>query len=174
MAEEGLQVYEDDVYRPERPNFFVRSPSGGRALSTIQLPFFMALPPRGFGVLMTIGRRTGKDRRNCVRAIRRGDRVYVAAIGGAEAGWVKNIRANPRVGLRIRGGRFAGVAREPEDGAEREEARAAYCGTVNPFDYAECRLHRKGRPTRAKIEELHRAWFEGGTPLVIELAAPGE
>jgi hypothetical protein len=32
-------------------------------------------------------------------------------------------------------------------------------------------VHRKGRPTRAKIVELHRAWFEGGVPLVIELRA---
>jgi len=46
---------------------------------------------------------------------------------------------------------------------------AAYCETVNPFDYAECAVHRRGRPTRSKIKELHRNWFEGGIPMIIEL-----
>jgi hypothetical protein len=46
----------------------------------------------------------------------------------------------------------------------------AYCKTANPFDYAECAAHRRGRPTRSKIKELHRAWFGGGIPLVVELA----
>jgi hypothetical protein len=47
----------------------------------------------------------------------------------------------------------------------------AYCGTVNPVDYLECSMHRRGRPTRTKIEQLHRTWFEEGIPLVIELRA---
>jgi deazaflavin-dependent oxidoreductase (nitroreductase family) len=106
-----------------------------------------------------------------VRAIRRGDKAYLVAIGGQFSGWLKNIRANPDVRLRIRGGRFAGVAREVRDRAEREEAMAAFCETVNPFDYLECRAHRLGRPTAAKIKELHRTWFEGGVPLVVELRA---
>jgi len=28
---------------------------------------------------------------------------------------------------------------------------------------------RSGRPTRTKIEELHRTWFERGTPLIVDL-----
>jgi hypothetical protein len=91
------------------------------------------------------------------------------AIGGARAAWVKNLEAHPEVGLRIRRGRFSGVAREPRDAAERQEARETYCGTVNPFDYAECMMHRAGRPSRAKIQELHGRWFSRGLPLVIEL-----
>jgi deazaflavin-dependent oxidoreductase (nitroreductase family) len=150
-------------------NPFVNSARGGRALSASQLPWFTALPPRGFGVLTTTGRRTGQARRRCVRAIRRDDRAFLVAIGGPGAAWVKNLQADPAVRLRIRGGRFPGVAREPRDAAEREEAREAYCGTVNPFDYAECMMHRPGRPTRAKIQELHRRWFTRGLPLVIDL-----
>jgi hypothetical protein len=42
---------------------------------------------------------------------------------------------------------------------------------VNPFDYAECALWRRGRPTRAKIQDLHRGWFREGIPLVVELDA---
>jgi deazaflavin-dependent oxidoreductase (nitroreductase family) len=147
-------------------NPFINSHAGGRILSALQAPWFSLLPPRGFGVLTMTGRKTGKTRRKCVRAIRRGNRAYVVSIRASH--WLKNVRANPNVQLRIRGGRFAGVVRELHD-SEREEARRAYCETVNRFDYAECRMWRKGRPTRAKIEELHRGWFAQGTPLVIDL-----
>ena len=170
LAVDLVRDYVDGDYQAERRNPFVRSLSGARLLSRLQLPFFTAVPPAGFGVLMTTGRRTGKQRRTCVRAIRDGSRAYLVSIGGTRASWMRNVRADANVGLRLRGGRFSGVAREPRDPAERERARAAYCGTVNRFDYAECRLHRRGLPTRAKIEELHRAWFEGGVPIVVELA----
>jgi len=163
--------YVDGRYRPERRrNPLIQTPLGGRILSASQLPFFKLRPPNGFGVLTTTGRRTGKKRSRCVRAIRRGDVVYLAAIGGERSAWVKNIRSNPAVRLRIRGGRFRGRARELRDEGERAEARDAYCGTVNGFDYREYRVHRQGRPSRAGIEELHRAWFDGGIPLLVELS----
>jgi deazaflavin-dependent oxidoreductase (nitroreductase family) len=162
--------YVDGRYRAERRgNPLVQTHLGGRILSASQLPLFKLRPPKGFGVLTTTGRKTGKRRSRCVRAIRRGDKAYLVAIGGEFSRWVKNIRANPEVRLRIRDGTFNGLARELRDAAERQEAMAAYCDTVNPFDYAECRVHRLGRPTREKIVELHRTWFEGGTPLVVEL-----
>jgi deazaflavin-dependent oxidoreductase (nitroreductase family) len=165
-------VYVNDRYVAERRhNPFVRSLAGGRALSALQLPLFALRPPAGFGVLTTTGRRSGKTRRRCVRAIRNGNEAYIVSIGGAHAAWLKNIRANPNVRLRVRGGRFAGVARELSEAGETQRAMDAYCGTVNPFDYGECAIHRTGRPTRSKIEELHRAWFDGGIPLVVELDA---
>lgn len=142
---------------------------GARTLSAIQLPWFMLAPPKRFGVLTTTGRRTGKARRKCVRAIRRGDKVYVVSIGGSRAAWVKNIRADPRVSVRIRGGTFAGTARELGEPAELELAITAYCGAVSVFDYVECALWRKGLPTRAKIQDLHRGWFREGIPLMIAL-----
>jgi deazaflavin-dependent oxidoreductase (nitroreductase family) len=162
------------MYVPERRhNPFVRSPSGGRVLSALMLPYYTLFPPKGFGVLTTTGRKTGKTRRRCVRAIRRGDRAFIVAIGGDSTGWARNARANPNVSLRIRGGTFAGRVRNLNDAAEAEEAMEAYCKTLNAGDYAECTLHRRGRPTRAKIEELHRRWFREGTPLVVELEAGG-
>ena len=88
----------------------------------------------------------------------------------AVAAWVWNIRANPNVKLRIRGGTFAGVARELTDPGDLAEAREALCQTVSLVDYAECRLHLRGLPTRSKIQDLHRYWFDTGIPLVIELA----
>jgi deazaflavin-dependent oxidoreductase (nitroreductase family) len=150
-------------------NPFIRSARGGRILSALQLPLFSLHPPAGFGVLTTTGRRTGRTRRKCVRAIRRGDRAYLVAIKGGRTAWAKNALANPAVRLRVRGGMFAGVAREPRGPDEARRAQQAYCETVHRFDYAECAMWRKGRPTRSKIQELHRAWFEQGTPFIIEL-----
>jgi hypothetical protein len=45
----------------------------------------------------------------------------------------------------------------------------AYSGVFNAFEYAEFALWRKGRPTRAKIQDLHRGWFRAGIPLVVDL-----
>jgi len=158
------------VYVPERQhNPFVRSLGGGRALSALMLPWFAFLPPPGFGVITTTGSRTGKTRRKCIRAIRRGNEAYIVSIAGAHAAWLKNIRANPNVRLRIRGGTFTGIARELSETAETQTAMDAYCGTVHSADYLECTLHRRGRPTRSKIKELHHTWFHDGIPLVVDL-----
>jgi hypothetical protein len=54
--------------------------------------------------------------------------------------------------------------------AELAEAREAFCETVVLFDYAECETHLRGLPSRAKVKELHRYWFDTGIPLVVELA----
>jgi deazaflavin-dependent oxidoreductase (nitroreductase family) len=157
----------------------IRSAKDGRALSAVMLPFFEMRPPSGYGVITTIGRKTGKTRRKCVRVIRRGNKAYIVQLRppklaaerpSAVAAWVWNIRTDPNVRLRIRGGTFAGVARELTDPAELEHAREAMCETVNLFDYGECDLHLRGLPTRAKIKELHRYWFDTGVPLVVELA----
>jgi deazaflavin-dependent oxidoreductase (nitroreductase family) len=158
------------VYDSERKhNPLVNTALGGRTLSATQLPFFLLHPPSGYGVLTTTGRRSGEQRRRCIRAIRRDQTAYLVAIKGDQTGWLKNIRANPEVRLRIRGGTFAGVARELVDGAERQEAMEAYCETVNPFEYLECAMWRRGRPTRSKIKQLHRSWFEQGIPLAVDL-----
>jgi deazaflavin-dependent oxidoreductase (nitroreductase family)/steroid delta-isomerase-like uncharacterized protein len=144
-----------------------------RVGNALMLPWFTLLPPRGFGVLTTTGRRTGRERRRCVRAIYAGERAYLVSISGRHSAWFKNLQANPRVRLRIRDGTFEGVAREITDPEERAEAMAAYCGTVNPGDYGECVIHRRLPPTREKIRRLHELWFKGGVPLVIELGDAG-
>jgi deazaflavin-dependent oxidoreductase (nitroreductase family) len=159
-------------------NRIMRSATGGRALSAMMLPFMLVLPPAGYGVLTTTGRKSGKTRRKCLRAIRRGERVYMnmlrppivaAKNPDIVTAWVLNLRANPKVRLRIRGGTFDGVAREVTDQTELQEAREAFCETVVPFDYGECNLHLRGMPSRAKIQELHRYWFDTGIPLVVDL-----
>ena len=151
--------------------------NGGRVLSAMMLPYFLLRPPAGFGVLTTTGRKTGKTRRKCIHVVGQGEKAYIVMLRPTEAAieakvisaWLLNIRSDPRVRLRIRGGTFAGVARELRDAEEIQRAADTYCETINPFDYVECAFHRSGRPTRTKIEELHRNWFEHGVPLEIAL-----
>jgi deazaflavin-dependent oxidoreductase (nitroreductase family) len=139
-------------------------------LSASQLPLFALRAPPGYGVLTTIGRKTGKSRSRCVRAVQRGDKAYLVAIRGSTT-WLSNIRANPEVKLRTRGGSFGGTARELRE-SEREQAIEAYCEhPIGWFEYLEFVNWRRGCPTPARIRELHRTWFEQGAPLVVELRA---
>jgi deazaflavin-dependent oxidoreductase (nitroreductase family) len=156
----------------------LRSGRDGRILSALMFPFLRWAPQAGYGVLTTTGRKTGKPRHKCVRVIRRGDRAHLVALRPphlaverptATQAWVHNIRANPKVGLRLRGGTFEGIAREITDEDEREQARSALCETFYLGDYGECALHLRGLPTRTKVQELHRYWFETGIPVVIDL-----
>ncbi|MDT5059179.1 MAG: hypothetical protein QOF66_7545 [Mycobacterium sp.] len=157
----------------------LRSARDGQVLSALMLPAVLLSPPGGYGVITTTGRKTGKQRRKCIRVIRRGDRAYLVQLvpphvavtrPGAVSSWVWNIRADPRVRVRIKGGSFEGVAREITDPAERDLARSVICDSVYLTDYAETSLHLRGLPTRAKIQELHRYWFDTGHPLVVELS----
>ena len=165
-SEEQRQAYLEGEWR----NPLTTPRAGGRILSALQLPFFLLRPPRGYGLLTTTGRKTGKRRRKCVRAIRDGDKVYVVSLPGRFSAWSRNIEAEPSVKLRIRGGNFDGVARAITDAPERERAKAVYCGTVNPFDHMTYRAHRKGRPNPARIRALLERWFAVCLPLVIELS----
>ncbi len=143
---------------------------GARILNVLQVPLFKLLPPRGYAVLTTTGRKTGKTRRNCVRAIRDGDKVYLVSLPGRYGGWFRNIQAQPQVTLRMRGGTFDGVAREITDRDEYETARTIYCGTVTPFDRGTYLVHRPNRPTPERIREMLERWFSVCTPLVVELS----
>jgi hypothetical protein len=107
-----------------------------------------------------------------VRIVRSGDRAYVVAIKGAGVTrWAKNALANPGVKVRLRDGRFRGRARElrPE---ERDEAREVYSANVGWFERGEWRIWRDDSFSPEKSRELHRHWFDTGTPLVIELSRP--
>lgn len=58
--------------------------------------------PLGLVVLETTGRRTGVPRRTPVGNGRRGDVLWVIAEHGLQAGYVRNILAEPRVRVRVR------------------------------------------------------------------------
>ena len=143
----------------------------GRILNAWQVPLFQIRPPRDYGVLTTTGRKTGKRRTRCVRVVRRGNVAYLVAIKGAGTGWAKNALANPEVKLRMRGGRFTGRAREvrPE---EHAAAKEAYSANVGLFERGEWRIWRSGRFSTEGSRDLHREWFETGTPIAIDLETP--
>jgi deazaflavin-dependent oxidoreductase (nitroreductase family) len=147
---------------------FTHSHRSGRILSAAQLPYFQLRPPHNYGILTTTGHKTGKRRSRCIRIARRGDRAYFVAIKGASTHWAKNVLANPEVKLRLRSGRFSGRAREvrPE---EREEGREAYSADVHLFERGEWSIWRKDKFSPEKSRELHREWFDTGTPFVVEL-----
>jgi hypothetical protein len=74
------------------------------------------------------------------------------------------------VTLRVRGHTHWGTAREPRDAVERQRGMEVYSGgEVGSFERLEYRLWSQGRPTPERIRELHRSWFERGSPFVIEL-----
>lgn len=132
----------------------------------------------GRAVLTTTGRKSGKQRRICVRAIRRHDTIYVVMLRLPTpamehplfvSAWVRNVRTHPDVLLQLGRRTVGGHAREIGDATERDRAREAFCETVHLEDYLECAVHRRGLPSRAKIKELHRYWFDTGIPIAIEL-----
>jgi deazaflavin-dependent oxidoreductase (nitroreductase family) len=61
--------------------------------------------------LATIGRRTGLPRGIEIWFVICGERFYLFAETGEAAGWVKNIRRNPRVTVRIGDQQIDGTAR---------------------------------------------------------------
>lgn len=133
-------------------------------------PLWSILPaPRGFGILTTIGRRSGKPRPQSVRAIREGDAVYVVAMMGERAAWLKNVRANPRVTVRLGRETLDGSAREITDSGERRRATDIYVGTVVFGDYPDYFVYQWGLPTRSKIVRALQQWFEDGIPVIIQL-----
>jgi deazaflavin-dependent oxidoreductase (nitroreductase family) len=133
----------------------------------------MIRPPAGYGVLLTTGRKSRKIRRRCVRATRHQGKVVVVAIKGSRTGWLKNLEFCPDVRVRVRGGTFAARAHRPIGATERDEALQAYCAARSPFEYFEYTMWRTGRPTRAGIDDLHRYWFEHGSPVLLELQGVG-
>jgi hypothetical protein len=112
----------------------LRTGRDGRILSALMLPLLSSGAPAGYGVLTTIGRKTGKSRRKCVR---------VLEAANTPTSW--------------------------PSADERGQARSLLCDTVFPNDYGECALHLRRWPTRTKIQELHRYWFETGIPVAIDL-----
>ena len=77
-----------------------------------------------FLYLTTIGRRTGLPREIEIWFTERDGRYYVIAEHGEDAHWVRNIRANGHVNVRLEERAFAGRARVVESEREPELAQA--------------------------------------------------
>ena len=74
--------------------------------------------------LTTTGRRTGLPREIEIWFTERDSRFYLIAEHGEAANWVRNLRANPRVRVRVADIQFTGTARLVDDEREPELAKA--------------------------------------------------
>jgi deazaflavin-dependent oxidoreductase (nitroreductase family) len=70
----------------------------------IKLLFAMGIVLPGYALLETIGRTTGKARRTPVGDARVGDRLWIVAEHGMQAGYVLNLVRHPRVRVKLRKG----------------------------------------------------------------------
>jgi deazaflavin-dependent oxidoreductase (nitroreductase family) len=81
------------------------------------------LAPRSYAILETTGRRSGQPRRTPVGHVVEGDTVWIVAEHGHRAGYVRNINANPRVGIKLSDGWRNGTARVLPDDDPGERLR---------------------------------------------------
>ncbi len=76
----------------------------------VTLAVHAGIASRGWAILETTGRRSGKPRRNPVGNGLEGDTFWVVSEHGRRAGYVRNIEADPRVRVKVRGRWRSGVA----------------------------------------------------------------
>lgn len=152
------------------PNPFAKSRWYHRLSNIFVAPQFRLFPmPRGFIFLTVTGRRSGKQRGRPVRAVRRGDTFYAVAVLGERSDWLRNVRKEPRVGVKVGSRRRQGWARQVVDEAEREAAAELYASEVFPYDYVDYASVHWGFPSRRKIQEAHRSWVRDGVMVAIEV-----
>ena len=94
-----------------------------RRYQRLSMPFFLPLAGYvpGYGVVETIGRRTGLPRRTPVGGKLDGHAFWFVAGLGRQTLYVKNIQADPRVRVRTRGRWRSGTAHilDDDDGRRR-------------------------------------------------------
>jgi deazaflavin-dependent oxidoreductase (nitroreductase family) len=76
-----------------------------------------------FCYVTTLGRQTGRPHTIEIWFGRQGDTIYMLSGGADRSDWVKNIRANGKVTVRIGRQTFPGAGRVVEDSAEDATAR---------------------------------------------------
>ena len=81
------------------------------------------LAPRSYAILETTGRRSGLPRRTPVGHAIDSDTVWIVAEHGSRAGYVHNIRSNPRVRIKLRDGWRSGTARVLDEDDPRARLR---------------------------------------------------
>lgn len=82
------------------------------------------LAPGSYAILETTGRRSGLARRTPVGHVVEGDTVWIVAEHGHQAGYVRNIRSNPRVRIELRDGWRDGTAHVLDDDDPRARLRS--------------------------------------------------
>jgi deazaflavin-dependent oxidoreductase (nitroreductase family) len=90
----------------------------------------IGVPPPGVRLLETTGRKSGQPRRTPVGGRVEGDTMWVVAEHGLRASYVRNIEANPRVRVKVKGRWRTGTAQPLPDDDWRERLRMI--GRGNP------------------------------------------
>jgi deazaflavin-dependent oxidoreductase (nitroreductase family) len=104
--------------------------------------------------LTTTGRSSGRPREIEIWFHLEGTTLYMLAEGRGRADWVRNIRADPSVSVRIADQTFPGTARIVEDDAEEDMARREL-----PAKYA-----------KSYSEDLTE-WGQTALPVAVDLDA---
>ncbi|MDQ2966405.1 MAG: nitroreductase family deazaflavin-dependent oxidoreductase [Chloroflexota bacterium] len=108
--------------------------------------------------LETIGRTSGRPRELEIWFAADGDRVFLLSGGRDDAHWVRNLRVDPHVRIRVGGRWFTGTAREIEGQPEEPRARRLLAAKYQGW--------REGRP----LSE----WASESLPVAIDLAAQAD
>ena len=157
------------------PNTFAGSRFYARLGNVFTRPMWSLLAtPEGFAILTTTGRKTGLTRRQSIRAIRRGDIVVAVAMMGERAQWLRNVRANQGVTLKLNDGTHRGVAHEATAASETEQANDIYVNSTVSHDYVDYAVYEWGFPTRDNVRKAHQKWFDAGIPVIIQLNESAE
>ena len=152
------------------PNPFSKSKMFHRIGNLTVTPMWKVMPtPKGLALVTTKGRKSGKPRARVMRAVRDGKRAYAAAILGDRADWVRNVRADPNVTIKLGGKTYRATARALVDPAERARAAEIYRPAAGWYDYFDYASFVWGLPTRGNVLRVHDEWFNTGTPVVFEL-----
>ncbi len=168
MVHEGsLPVWGDQG----RVRNWFHTKTGARFLNA-QTSWFRIYAPPGWGLLATIGRRSGATRRSCVRVTTVGQRGFLVAIGGKTTDWLQNALAHPRVSLRMGYRTRTGHARRPQTEDEQAAAMRAYRETLTWFDFISSLVNQRGFPSPERIRAMHARYSKQGTMLVIDFDTP--
>src|SRR5690348_15824418 len=84
---------------------------------------FASLAGEEYCYLTTTGRKSGKPHEIEIWFGMNGNSLYLLSGGGNDSDWVKNLRANPKVSVRIAKHTFAGIARVVKNIEEESFAR---------------------------------------------------
>ena len=97
----------------------------------VRAMFKLGLPAPGTAILETTGRKSGEPRRTPVTNGLDGDKFWIVAEHGERAAYVRNIRANPRVRVRIGRRWRSGTAEPMPDDDWRARQRQPYLKKLN-------------------------------------------
>src|SRR5215210_6895110 len=85
-----------------------------------------------FCYLTTSGRRTGRPHEIEIWFALDGETIYLLSGGGERSDWVRNLRADPAVAVRLRHTTYDATARVVDEGAESERGRTLVFDKYQP------------------------------------------